>query len=49
MLLSALRRWRDRRHERRIELQESKVAARTTLRDFKKWTGTEGGPMGGGG
>ncbi len=49
MLLLALRRWRNRRRERRIEIRESKVVARTTLRDFKKWTGTEGGPMGGGG
>jgi hypothetical protein len=46
MLLLALRRWRDRRRERRIEKQESKVVARTTLRDFKKWTGTEGGAGG---
>jgi hypothetical protein len=49
MLIFALRRWRDRRRERRIKQRESKVIARTTLRDFKKWTGTEGGPMGGGG
>jgi hypothetical protein len=49
MLISALRRWRDRRRERRTAQRESKIIARTTLRDFKKWTGTEGGPMGGGG
>jgi hypothetical protein len=48
MLSLALRRWRDRRRERSIERQESQVVARTTLRDFKKWTGAEGGPMGGG-
>jgi hypothetical protein len=46
MLLLALRRWRDRRRERRIEVRESKVVARTTLRDFKKSTGTEGGSGG---
>ena len=49
MLMLALRRWRKRRRERRIETRERKVIARTTLRDFKRWTGTEGGPMGGGG
>ena len=46
MLSLALRRWRDRRRERSIERQESQVVARTTLRDFKKWTGTEGGAGG---
>jgi hypothetical protein len=50
MLILAIRRWRERRRERRIERQEQKVIARTTLRDFKQWTGDEGGPpLGGGG
>lgn len=50
MLIIAIRRWRDRRRERRIERRERRVIARTTLRDFKQWTGDEGGPpMGGGG
>ena len=47
MLMSAIRRWRERRRERRIERQERTVIARTTLRDFKQWTGDEGGPPGG--
>jgi len=48
MLILAIRRWRERRRERRIERQEQKVIARTTLRDFKQLTGGEGGPIGGG-
>jgi|HubBroStandDraft_6_1064221.scaffolds.fasta_scaffold1786687_2 hypothetical protein len=48
MLILAIRRWRERRRERRIERQEKRVIARTTLRDFKQWTGDEGGPPGGG-
>ena len=42
MLISAVRRWRDRRRERRIAQRESKIIARTTLRDFKKWTVPKG-------
>lgn len=48
MLKSAIRRWRDRRHERYIERQERKINARTALRDYKKATGHEGGAPGGG-
>jgi hypothetical protein len=49
MLKSVIRRWRDRSRERRIERQERKITARTTLRDYKKPTGLEGGaPLGGG-
>ena len=49
MLIRAIRRWRERRHERRIERQENRIVALTTLRDFKQWTGDEGGPPLGGG
>jgi hypothetical protein len=38
---SALRRWRDRRKLRRIELRERKIISRETLRDFKKPTGDQ--------
>ncbi len=48
MLRSAFRRWRERRRERRIELQERRIVARETLREFKQWTGDEGGPPTGG-
>ncbi len=48
MLISAIRRWRERRRKRRVERQEQMITARTTLRDFKRWTGDEGGPPGGG-
>ena len=47
MLKSAVRRWLDRRRERYLERQEQKVNARTTLRDYKKATGYEGGAPGG--
>jgi hypothetical protein len=46
MLKSAIRRWRERRRERRIELRERKIIARETLRDFKRSTGDEGGQPG---
>jgi hypothetical protein len=46
MLRSAMRRWRDRRRERRIEMRDRKIIARETLRDFKKSTGDEGGQPG---
>ena len=38
---SALRRWRDRRKLRRLELRERKIISRETLRDFRQWTGEE--------
>jgi hypothetical protein len=47
MLKRAIRRWRERRLERLVERQEKRIVARTTLRDFKQWTGDEGGPPGG--
>ena len=46
MVMSAIRRWRERRRERRIERREQRIIARTTLRDFKQWTGDEGGAPG---
>jgi len=49
MLRSAIRRWREWRRERRIERQERMITARAALRDFKQWTGDEGGPPGGAG
>ena len=50
MLLSAIRRWLERRRERRIEREERMITARATLKDFKQWTGDEGGPpLAGGG
>jgi hypothetical protein len=48
MLKSAIRRWLDRRHERYLERQERKITARENLRDFKRFTGDEPGPPGGG-
>jgi hypothetical protein len=38
---SALRRWRDRRKLRRIELRERKIISRENLRDFRQRTGEE--------
>jgi hypothetical protein len=49
MLILAIRRWRERRRERRIERNEKRIAGTANLRDFKQWTGDEGGPPGGGG
>jgi hypothetical protein len=46
MLLFAIRRWRERRRERRLERQETRLIERETLRDFKQWTGDEGGGAG---
>ena len=37
----ALRRWRDRRKRRRLELRERKITSRENLRDFRQWTGEE--------
>jgi hypothetical protein len=38
---SALRRWRDRRKLRRLELRERKITSRENLRDSRQWTGEE--------
>lgn len=38
---SALRRWRDRRKLRRLELRERKITSRENLRDFTQRTGEE--------
>jgi hypothetical protein len=40
---AAIHRWQERRRQRRIELQERRNTARTTLRDYKQATGHEGG------
>jgi hypothetical protein len=40
----ALRRWRQQRQLRRADALERKIAARENLRDFKPYTGGEGGP-----
>ena len=45
-LSSTIERWRERRRKRRAERLERKNLARTTLRDYKKPTGDEGGPPG---
>jgi hypothetical protein len=47
-LMSAIRQLRERRRRRRLESQERRVAARENLRDFKRFTGDEPGPSGGG-
>jgi len=44
MLKSLLQRWRERRRQRRIDSRERKLIAQETLRNFKQWTGDEGGP-----
>lgn len=44
MLMSLVRRWRERRRQRRIELRERRLIAQQTLSNFKQWTGDEGGP-----
>jgi hypothetical protein len=46
-LQAAIRRWRQQRQLRRIELRETKVIARENLRNFKRSTGDEGGALGG--
>ena len=45
-LKAAIQRWQERRRQRRIELQERRVTARNTLRDYKQSTGHEGGSLG---
>jgi hypothetical protein len=47
-LKAALPRWRQQRQLRRTELLERKITARENLRDFKRFTGDEPGPPGGG-
>ena len=46
-LKAAIRRWRQRRQFRRTERLERTVTARENLRDFKPFTGHEGGTSGG--
>jgi hypothetical protein len=45
-LKAAIHKWQERRRQRRIELQERRNTARTTLRDYKRATGHEGGTPG---
>ena len=47
-LKAAIRRWRQERQLRRTERLERKITARENLRDFKRFTGDEPGPPGGG-
>jgi hypothetical protein len=47
-LKAAIRRWRQQRQLRRTERLERRVTARENLRDFKRFTGDEPGPPGGG-
>jgi hypothetical protein len=42
-LKAAIRRWRERRQARRADAQERKIHARENLRDFKPYSGHEGG------
>ena len=46
-LKAAIRRWRQRWRDRRVEALERKNTARANLRDFKPFTGHEPGPPGG--
>jgi hypothetical protein len=47
-LMSAIRQLREGRRRRRLESRERKITARENLRDFKRFTGDEPGPPGGG-
>jgi hypothetical protein len=47
-LMAAIRRLRENRRRRRLESQERRIIARENLRDFKRSTGDEPGPPGGG-
>ena len=47
-LNAALQRWRQQRQLRHAERLERRVTARENLRDFKRFTGDEPGPPGGG-
>lgn len=38
---AALRRWRDRRKRRRIEMRERKIIPRETMRDYRQRTGED--------
>jgi hypothetical protein len=45
---AASQRWRDRWLRRRADMVERRNAARENLRDFKQYSGHEGGTPGGG-
>jgi hypothetical protein len=47
-LKAAIRRWRERRQRRRVELLERDNTARENLRDYKRFTGDEPGTPGAG-
>jgi len=47
-LKAAIQRWWQQRQLRRTERLERRVTARENLRDFKRFTGDESGPPGGG-
>jgi len=47
-LKAAIQRWRQQWQLRRTERLERRVTARENLRDFKRFTGDEPGPPGGG-
>jgi hypothetical protein len=44
MLKSAIRRWRERRRERRTRALDKQVTARENLRDYQPHTHTHGPP-----
>jgi hypothetical protein len=47
-LRAAIRQWRQQRQLRRADSLERKINARENLRDYKHFTGNEGGPPYGG-